>query len=87
MASVGFERLSRREMEVLALVSAGLTNKEIAQSLVPPLSANTVKGYVRDVLSGSCPSWRIQSLIKLCAPTIGGTAACARASLGFKSNA
>ena len=51
MASVGFERLSRREMEVLALVSAGLTNKEIAQSLVPPLSANTVKGYVRDVLS------------------------------------
>lgn len=44
------DRLSRREREVLALVAAGLSNKEIAQALTPPVAVNTVKGYVRDIL-------------------------------------
>lgn len=50
MTSDALERLSRRETEVLALIAAGLSNKEVAKTLIPPVSINTAKGYVRDIL-------------------------------------
>ena len=51
VSSQGLERLSRREREVLALIAAGLSNKEVAQTLIPPVSINTAKGYVRQILA------------------------------------
>jgi DNA-binding NarL/FixJ family response regulator len=41
--------LSGREVEVLRLLDAGASNKDIAESLV--LSANTVKTHIRNVLA------------------------------------
>jgi DNA-binding NarL/FixJ family response regulator len=41
-------RLTRREVEVLGLVAQGLSNKQIAASLV--ISQNTVKNHVRNIL-------------------------------------
>jgi len=45
--SVLFEPLSDRELEVLSLVAAGLTRKEIASQLI--LSLNTVKTHTRNI--------------------------------------
>lgn len=42
------DRLSRREREVAELISVGLTNREIAQSLI--ISEATVKVHVRHIL-------------------------------------
>jgi DNA-binding NarL/FixJ family response regulator len=42
-------RLSRRELEVLRLIAAGQTNREIASRLV--LSEQTVPVHVRHILS------------------------------------
>jgi DNA-binding CsgD family transcriptional regulator len=39
------DRLSRREREVVSLISQGLTNQEIAEKLY--LSVNSVKTYIR----------------------------------------
>lgn len=44
----GFEELSPRESEVLALVAAGLNNREIGERL--HLSAGTVKNHVSSIL-------------------------------------
>jgi two-component system NarL family response regulator len=44
----GERRLTRREIEILGLVSEGLSNKQIAQRLV--ISQNTVKNHVRNIL-------------------------------------
>jgi DNA-binding NarL/FixJ family response regulator len=41
--------LSLRELEVLRLIAQGMTNREIGAEL--HLSENTVKGYVKDILS------------------------------------
>jgi LuxR family maltose regulon positive regulatory protein len=41
------EPLSKRELEVLQLIAAGLSNREIARELV--LSLNTVKGHTRQI--------------------------------------
>jgi DNA-binding NarL/FixJ family response regulator len=42
------ERLTEREQEVLALVAAGRTNREIAEQLT--ISENTVKFHMRGIL-------------------------------------
>jgi DNA-binding NarL/FixJ family response regulator len=44
----GERRLTRRELEILALVTEGLSNKQIAAQLV--ISQNTVKNHVRNIL-------------------------------------
>ena len=44
-----FTELTDRELEVLKLIANGLTNSEIAGSLV--ISENTVKGHVSNILS------------------------------------
>lgn len=44
-----FHELSDREMEVLKLIAAGMSNAEIAEKLV--LSEKTVKGHVSNILS------------------------------------
>ena len=49
VASNGASPLSRREAEVLRLVAAGLSNREIASSLV--LSEHTVHRHVANILS------------------------------------
>ena len=51
MSNDALERLSRRETEVLALIAVGLSNKEVAKTLIPPVSINTAKGYVRAILA------------------------------------
>lgn len=43
------EALTRRELQVLRLMSKGLTNKEIAEELF--ISLNTVKGYVKEIMA------------------------------------
>jgi LuxR family maltose regulon positive regulatory protein len=45
---VELQRLSRREMEVLRFLSAGLSNREIAESLY--ISTGTVKRHVHNIL-------------------------------------
>jgi NarL family two-component system response regulator LiaR len=44
-----FTELSERELEVLRLIAAGLSNAEIAEKLV--LSEKTIKGHVSNILS------------------------------------
>ncbi|MBN1438338.1 MAG: helix-turn-helix transcriptional regulator [Anaerolineales bacterium] len=48
-AVVSYSALTRREREVLTLIAAGQTNREMAESLV--VSPETVKTHVRHVLS------------------------------------
>ncbi|HUV16665.1 MAG TPA: helix-turn-helix transcriptional regulator, partial [Pelolinea sp.] len=43
----GFQMPSDREMEILALVAAGFTNKQIAERLVVSLS--TVKSHIHHI--------------------------------------
>jgi NarL family two-component system response regulator LiaR len=54
--------LTEREMEVLKLITAGLSNKEIAQDL--DLSINTVKTHVRNVIQKLAVEDRTQVVIK-----------------------
>lgn len=42
-------RLSARECEVLERVAHGLTNDEIGQTFIPPLSANTIKSHLQRI--------------------------------------
>lgn len=46
--SVGLDRLTRREREVLALVAAGRSNKEIALALC--ITPHTAKAHVSRIL-------------------------------------
>jgi DNA-binding CsgD family transcriptional regulator len=48
-AAVSYSSLTRREREVLTLIAAGHTNREMAESLV--VSPETVKTHVRHVLN------------------------------------
>jgi DNA-binding CsgD family transcriptional regulator len=48
-AAVCYSALTRREREVLTLIAAGHTNREMAESLV--VSPETVKTHVRHVLN------------------------------------
>jgi DNA-binding CsgD family transcriptional regulator len=48
-AAVSYSALTRREREVLMLIAAGHTNREMAESLV--VSPETVKTHVRHVLN------------------------------------
>lgn len=45
----GFERLSRREMEVLQAMLSGTSNREIARDLF--ISENTVKHHIHNILA------------------------------------
>jgi DNA-binding CsgD family transcriptional regulator len=56
--------LTRREREVLALIAAGQTNREMAESLV--VSPETVKTHVRHVLGklGAARKAEIRAWIK-----------------------
>jgi|WetSurMetagenome_2_1015567.scaffolds.fasta_scaffold88484_1 DNA-binding CsgD family transcriptional regulator len=48
-AAISYSALTRREREVLTLIAAGHTNREMAESLV--VSPETVKTHVRHVLN------------------------------------
>ena len=50
--------MTKREREVVALIAAGLTNKEIAEKL--HLSAYTVKSHVHNILEKLALHTRLQ---------------------------
>ncbi len=54
--------LSPRELEVLTLITDGLSNKEIAQSL--GISLSTVKTHIEELLGKLSASDRTQAAIK-----------------------
>lgn len=53
--------LSQRELEILKLVVAGLSNSEIAEILY--LSPNTVKGYLRSLMNKLVVNSRVQAAV------------------------
>lgn len=55
------QTLSHREIDVLRLVAAGLSNKEIAESLV--ISETTAKSHVRSILGKLGVSSRLQATL------------------------
>jgi two-component system NarL family response regulator len=55
------ERLSERELDVLKRIAAGMSNKEIGDSL--GISENTVKGHVNHVLAKLGVTDRTQALV------------------------
>lgn len=63
------DRLSRREEEVLKLIAAGKTNKEIAASLV--ISEKTVKTHVSNILQKLHVSSRIEAAMYARLRTLG----------------
>jgi LuxR family maltose regulon positive regulatory protein len=52
--------LSERELEVLRLVAAGLSNQEIAQKLV--IAVSTVKSHLNHIYRKLCVNSRTQAL-------------------------
>jgi len=56
------ESLTRRELEVLALVAEGLTNREIAQKLI--ITPGTAKVHVSNIYSKLCVNRRVQAVTK-----------------------
>ena len=61
-ASALVEPLSKRELEVLALMAQGLTNNEIAQRII--VSAQTVKVHTRNIYGKLEVSSRMQAVAK-----------------------
>jgi DNA-binding NarL/FixJ family response regulator len=59
--AVGLEELSERELEVLRLIGRGLSNGEIAETLV--ISLATVKTHVRHVLAKLDLRDRVQAVV------------------------
>jgi LuxR family maltose regulon positive regulatory protein len=57
-----FEALSERELEVLRLIAAGLSNKEIAQELVVAIS--TVKTHINHIYRKLDVSSRTQAMVR-----------------------
>jgi LuxR family maltose regulon positive regulatory protein len=62
LISEGVEPLSEREIEVLQLISDGLTNQEIASQLY--ISLNTVKGHARNIYGKLGVKNRTQAIAK-----------------------
>jgi DNA-binding NarL/FixJ family response regulator len=56
------ETLSRREIEVLKLIEAGLTNREIAQRIV--VEPGTVKRHVHNILGKLNARNRTEAVVK-----------------------
>jgi LuxR family maltose regulon positive regulatory protein len=56
------EPLSQRELEVLQLIAAGLSNREIAEELV--VAVSTVKTHIRNVYGKLGVSSRTQALVR-----------------------
>jgi DNA-binding CsgD family transcriptional regulator len=56
------ESLTRRELEVLALVAEGLTNREIAQKLI--ITPGTAKVHISNIYSKLCVNRRVQAVTK-----------------------
>lgn len=59
-----FEKLSPRELEVVALVARGLANKEIACGLEPPAGESTVKEHLRRIFQKVAVESRTQLVIR-----------------------
>jgi NarL family two-component system response regulator LiaR len=59
-----YTELTNREMEILRLIARGLSNSEIAESLV--ISENTVKGHVSNILSKLHLADRTQAAVFAC---------------------
>lgn len=57
-----FHNLSKREMDVLFLISKGMTNKEISEQLI--ITERTVKNHVSSILNKLSVNDRTQALIK-----------------------
>jgi two-component system, NarL family, response regulator LiaR len=55
------EALSTRELEVLELVSEGLSNREIAERLA--LSSDTIKTHIKHILKKMCVSDRTEAAV------------------------
>lgn len=64
-AAESYSTLTRREHEVLALIAAGHTNREMAESLV--VSPETVKTHVRHVLN----KFGVARKVEICALIYG----------------
>jgi LuxR family maltose regulon positive regulatory protein len=56
------EPLSQRELEVLQLIAAGLSNREIAEELI--VAVSTVKTHIRNIYGKLDVSSRTQALVK-----------------------
>jgi DNA-binding CsgD family transcriptional regulator len=56
------ESLTRRELEVLALVAEGFTNREIAQKLI--ITPGTAKVHISNIYSKLCVNRRVQAVTK-----------------------
>jgi LuxR family maltose regulon positive regulatory protein len=56
------EPLSARELEVLQLIAAGLSNREIAEELI--VAVSTVKTHIRNIYGKLDVSSRTQALVK-----------------------
>jgi LuxR family transcriptional regulator, maltose regulon positive regulatory protein len=61
-ATETMEMLSRREIEVLKLIEAGLTNREIAQRIV--VEPGTVKRHVHNILGKLNARNRTEAVVK-----------------------
>lgn len=57
-----FHNLTNREMDVINLISKGMTNREISQELI--ISERTVKNHVSSILKKLSVNDRTQALIK-----------------------
>ena len=56
------ENLNEREVQIIQLISQGLTNKEIGQRL--HLSEHTIKGHVKDILAKLDVHSRIEAVLR-----------------------